>query len=92
MELYKGKKGYYNLACAQARLGELDEALESLQKSIDNVERVTVEPWRDNDLESLRHWPHIDRFMRIFGPPSEDVEEKPRAKRKAKPKSTKPKK
>ncbi len=74
IELSKGKKGYYNLACAQARLGEWKEALVSLRKSKENKEEITVAPWEDPDFEELiKKYPH--EFEGIVGQPPE--EEKP---------------
>jgi tetratricopeptide (TPR) repeat protein len=83
IELSKGKKGYYNLACTQARLGELEEALGSLAKAkeIKGKEFYPAHAWEDDDLAPLRKPPYRKKFIEIFGPPPE-----------AKPKSTKPKK
>ncbi len=75
IEYSKGKEGHYNLACAQARLGELDEALESLTKYKDNEEVITADPWQDKDLDVLRKGKWRKKFEEIVGPPPEGVEE-----------------
>jgi len=53
----------YNLACAEARLQNLDSALSYLQKSINagytNVEHMEV----DSDLDSLRHLPAFQAIL-----------------------------
>ena len=55
--------GYYNLACAQARQGKKDRALESLGKAVlfgfNDVEHIK----RDADLESLRG---DERFVKLL--------------------------
>ncbi|TKJ44412.1 hypothetical protein CEE36_01330 [candidate division TA06 bacterium B3_TA06] len=92
VEFSKGKIGYYNLACAQARLGEYDGALESLKEWKEKTEDFDpAHAWQDPDLAPLQKPPYRKRFIEIVGPPPEGLE-KPKAKRKAKPKSTKPKK
>ncbi len=45
---------WYNLACAQSRLGELKDAVASLEKAVENGWADFVHQERDEDLEALR--------------------------------------
>jgi tetratricopeptide (TPR) repeat protein len=73
IELSKGETGYYNLACAQARLGDLDEALGSLRKSKESGEDFpgNAHAWEDDDFTPLRKGKYRKRFIEI-------VDEKPK--------------
>jgi len=70
IEYSKGKKGHYNLACAQAKLGELDEALNNLKedKEIKGDDFDTAYAWQDPDFEPLRKGKWRKRFIEIVGP------------------------
>jgi len=58
-------QGHYNLACAEARLGSTDAALEQLELAAE-IDREAVAKWalEDEDLDSLRGDP---RFLAITG-------------------------
>ncbi len=77
LKFSNGKKGYYNLACAQAGLGELDEALDNLKKGkkIKGEEFDSVKAWADPDFALLKQGEYRVRFKEIVGPPPEGVEE-----------------
>jgi hypothetical protein len=49
----KSNDGYYNLACALARMGKKDDALDSLAKSIDNGYADAGHMKEDDDLATL---------------------------------------
>ena len=68
LEAYPGAwQGYYNLACAEAKLGNLDAALERLEQAAE-IDRDAVAKWapEDSDLESLRGEP---RFLALTRQP-----------------------
>jgi len=75
IEHSKGKRGFYNLACAQAMLGEFSKSLDSLQKSKDSGELADAEelgpgPWRDHPFFiPLQKGKWRKRFIEIVGPP-----------------------
>jgi tetratricopeptide (TPR) repeat protein len=58
-------QGYFNLACVEARLGNKDEALETLERAA-ALDREAVAKWarEDSDFESLRDDP---RFLAVAG-------------------------
>ena len=53
----------YNLACAQARLGHVDEALASLSDSIDRGFAASADLLRDPDLAPLRGDPRFSTLL-----------------------------
>jgi tetratricopeptide (TPR) repeat protein len=58
-------QGYYNLACAEARLGNRDAALENLARAAEvNQEVVAKYAPEDSDFESLRS---DDEFLALTG-------------------------
>ena len=66
LEAYPGAwQGHYNLACAEAKLGNSDAALEQLELAAE-IDRAAVAKWafEDEDLDSLRGDP---RFLAITG-------------------------
>ena len=68
LEAYPGAwQGYYNLACAEAKLGNVDAALERLEQAAE-IDRDAVGKWapEDSDLESLRGEP---RFLALTRQP-----------------------
>jgi hypothetical protein len=71
LEAHPGEwQGHFNLACADARLGSTDAALEQLELAAE-IDREAVAKWapEDNDLVSLRDDP---RFLAITGQPNPD--------------------
>jgi tetratricopeptide (TPR) repeat protein len=54
---------HYGLAATRARLGNLDRALESLQKALDLQPTLRVRAQHDHDLTSLRNDPDFDRLV-----------------------------
>jgi tetratricopeptide (TPR) repeat protein len=60
-------QGHYNLACAEAKLGSVDAALEQLELAAE-LDREAVAKWapEDEDFASLRGDP---RFLAITGQP-----------------------
>ena len=60
-------QGHYNLACAEAKLGSTDAALEQLELAAE-LDREAVAKWapEDEDLASLRDDP---RFLALTGQP-----------------------
>jgi hypothetical protein len=71
LEAHPGEwQGHFNLACADARLGSADAALEQLELAAE-IDREAVAKWarEDEDLVSL----HADpRFLAIAGQPDPD--------------------
>jgi tetratricopeptide (TPR) repeat protein len=58
-------QGYYNMACAEARLGDSDAALENLARAAEiNQEVVAKYAPDDSDFESLRN---DDEFLALTG-------------------------
>jgi tetratricopeptide (TPR) repeat protein len=57
-------RGYllYNLACAEARLGELDAAFEHLAAAVDEFPALAAEARGDADLAALRADPRFDQL------------------------------
>jgi hypothetical protein len=71
LEAHPGEwQGHFNLACADARLGSADAALEQLELAAE-IDREAVAKWarEDEDLVSLRDDP---RFLAIAGQPDPD--------------------
>jgi tetratricopeptide (TPR) repeat protein len=66
LEAYPGAwQGHYNLACAEARLGDSDAALENLARAAEiNQEVVAKYAPDDSDFESLRN---DDEFLALTG-------------------------
>jgi tetratricopeptide (TPR) repeat protein len=58
-------QGHYNLACAEAKMGSLDAALEQLELAAE-IDREAVAKWalEDEDLDAVRGDP---RFLAITG-------------------------
>jgi tetratricopeptide (TPR) repeat protein len=54
---------YYNLACAEAGLGETDAALEHLRAALDERPSLADEARRDPDLEPMRDDPRFSRLV-----------------------------
>ena len=68
LEAYPGAwQGYYNLACAEGKLGNVDAAIEQLELAA-GIDREAVAKWapEDDDLASLRDDP---RFLALTGQP-----------------------
>lgn len=68
LEAHPGEwQGHFNLACAEAKLGSVDAALEQLEIAAE-IDREAVAKWalEDEDLTSLRDNP---RFLAITGQP-----------------------
>jgi tetratricopeptide (TPR) repeat protein len=55
-------KAAYNAACCYALLGEIDEALEYLKKSLDSPERI-ARAEKDEDFASIRDLPGFKQVI-----------------------------
>lgn len=54
----------YNLACAQARLGQIELALESIKPALENDAALRTKAQDDPDLEGLRSHPDFQGFLK----------------------------
>ncbi len=54
---------WYNLACVHARLGRKRQALESLNKAIENGYGALLHMTRDSDLDSIRNTPEYKAIL-----------------------------
>ena len=54
---------YYNLACSLSNLGEIDESLQALEKSLDLGYRDVPYLMSDPDLENVRRSPQFKRLL-----------------------------
>jgi putative intracellular protease/amidase len=55
---------FYNLACAYARSGQKDKALQSLEKAFDGAAGVGAMATQDDDLQNLRDDPRFKEMVR----------------------------
>lgn len=75
-----GRQGNrYNLACAYALAGRLDQAFAMLEKSLEILKNMPAEHWRtqhkyidekDDDMKPLRGDPRFSELMKRFEPPA----------------------
>jgi hypothetical protein len=63
LELTKNPRAMYNIACAYARLGKTDQALDWLEKSISGNLAQFVNPAQDSDLASLYEQPRFKTMI-----------------------------
>jgi len=56
---------YYNLACAEARLGEVDEAFGHLQHALESRPSLKELAQGDSDLDALRADPRFDELVGV---------------------------
>jgi hypothetical protein len=54
---------YYNLACAEARLGEIDQAFPHLQRALESRPSLKELAREDTDLDALRGDPRFDELV-----------------------------